>query len=102
MDDEAIALLEQAGAPQEIIEAARHQQSDDAAYEVWPECMEIVNLFCRLATQWRWISGMSVARTGLDYTAVIGVLTMMGRTDLFGPIQAMEIAALGYWSERGK
>lgn len=64
--------------------------------EVWPDNWRAWCYFERLVTQWR--VGMN-GRTGLDYTAVYGLLDRLGLSDAdwwktFDDIQHMEIAAL--------
>ncbi len=93
-----------AGAPEEVIEAARQRISDERAFEVWPECWDAVNFFYALSTQWKWLVGAKAMRSGLDYTAVASTMQMLGlprrkRAELFEDIQVMESAALNYWNE---
>jgi hypothetical protein len=64
--------------------------------EIWPDNLQSVNTFIALSTQWR--TGMSGA-TGLDYTAIPGVLRMLGiaRKDwpeVFEDLRVLEDAAL--------
>ena len=61
-------------------------------FEVWPENMQVVELFLRCQTQWR----TSVAGiTGLDYSGVAIVINMYGyKPEIFEDLQIMEIAAI--------
>lgn len=74
---------------------------DERPFEVWPENMEAVELFCVLANQWRAIAGFAAVRfLGLDYAAVEAVMRMRNvrqkdRARLFSDIRVMEAAALG-------
>lgn len=75
--------------------------------EVWPECWEAVSFFVALETQWRWVSGMAVARVGLDYTAVEALMRLRAvprasRAELLEDLRVMERAALAVWSERAR
>jgi hypothetical protein len=64
--------------------------------DIWPDNVHAVNAFVAMSTQWR--VGMSGA-TGLDYTALPGVLRLTGipRADwpgVFDGIRVMEDTAL--------
>ena len=64
-----------------------------------------VALFFALATQWKWIgAGMAGAfRSGLDYTAVQPVATMLGldlTPRVFNDLRIMESAAIEIWSRQ--
>lgn len=74
-------------------------------FEVLPENWETVQVFEACASQWRWVSGMTIARTGLDYTAVAAVMHMMGcprgeRAGIFDGIRLMEVEVLQVWSAK--
>ena len=67
---------------------------------VWPDCVEAVLLFVRVATQWRTtLSGV----VGLDYNAVRAVAEWRGvriNEQLFEDLRVMEQAALEALNER--
>lgn len=83
------------GLPEEVAERIRadlHQREE--IVDVWPENHEAVSIFSQCATQWR--IGVS-GPTGLDYTAVFGVMEASGVSepmDCLWRIQAMEAEAL--------
>lgn len=70
--------------------------------DVWPDCLQAVQLFDAMATQWR--MGFS-GPVGLDYAAVPAVMRLTGvpaadRKDVFADLQIMEYAALQALSEQ--
>jgi len=75
--------------------------SEPELFEVFEENWPAVEVFLRLATQWR--LGAMGGVFGLDYTAVEAVLRML-RTDnpreIFDSIQVMEYAALPVLNEK--
>lgn len=75
--------------------------SEPEVFEVFEENWPAVEIFLRLATQWR--LGAMGGVFGLDYTAVEAVLRML-RTDnpreIFDSIQVMEYAALPVLNEK--
>lgn len=72
-------------------------------FEVWQDNAETLNLFLRMATQWR-PSPMGGGLIGLDYIALEAVARIV-RFDLspeaFDDVQAMERAALAVLNSRG-
>lgn len=71
---------------------------------MWPDCVESINLFECLHTNWR-RAGCNGARTGMDYSAVHSVLLMRQIpkkkwTELFDDIRVMEDAALEHLSKQ--
>ncbi|NYT38869.1 hypothetical protein ERD78_18870 [Allopusillimonas soli] len=102
-DDTVLAALLAAGAPPEVIAAARgaqrHEQTEH--FEVWPENWQSVELFLDLATSWTWLSGgLTVpARLGLPATQVQAAIRMLGlrgsnRTQAYRDVRTMESAVL--------
>lgn len=83
-----------------MLEEDAEDEREEDAFEVWPENVEAVELFCVLATQWRVVSGLAGERFfGLDYAAVGAVMAMRNvkRRDqarLLSDIRVMEGAAL--------
>lgn len=75
-------------------------------YEVWPENIEVVNLFCSVASQWDFVLEMgTVLHRGLNYSKVKSALELMGIKRkrwpaLFHGLQVMEQAALTVYRER--
>lgn len=68
------------------------QQED---FEVWEENVPALEVFVRLATQWK--IGAMGGFLGLDYSAVEATLRMLrieNTAEVFDSIQAMELAAL--------
>lgn len=68
----------------------------DDAVEVWPENWPVVQLFIRVATQWR--HGFH-GPTGLDYTPMLRLMDRMGLDDseydqMIDDIRTLEAAAL--------
>ena len=88
------------------------EEADDFArrpiprYEVWPENMEVVNLFCSVASQWDFVVDMgTVLHRGLNYCKVKSALELMGIKRkrwpaLFHGLQVMEQAALTVYREK--
>lgn len=79
------------GAPAEMVEALAAESAD---LEVEPENWDVVMLFLRVQTQWRYSFG---GPTGLDYTGVEAAMRLAGiqqSADLFDGLQVMEVAAL--------
>lgn len=85
-------------APDLIIDRAEPKD-----FEVWPENLETVRMFLRLATQWRAVSGMGGGGLiGLDYNAVRWLFELYHVEDqqqLLEDLQVMEIAALNAMRE---
>jgi len=94
--------MRQAGAPAAAIAAveAQVEQSEAAAdFEVWPDCWQAFEFFRSLRGQWRYVSGMSTDRTGLDFAAVQVAMThhpipRRRQGALFKDMQIMETAVL--------
>jgi len=73
-------------------------------FEVWPECVESLDLFLSMNTQWK-VDGMSGTVMGLDYPALNAVMDMMGVTDrkqAFTDCRTMEAEALRIYRARAK
>lgn len=73
-------------------------------FEVWPECLESVDLFMALRTQWHF-GGLGGRAPGLDYQALAAAMEMMGvldRPQAFRDIRVMEGEALKIWQERSR
>nr|WP_258197844.1 DUF1799 domain-containing protein [Pseudomonas capeferrum] len=69
--------------------------------EVWPDAWPALRLFEALGTQWRLGQGTP---TGLDYTAVPLVASMLGigrhdLSDIFPDLRVMEVEALAVMAE---
>lgn len=82
-------------------------QDTDPDVEVWPENWETVTVFDACATQWRWTSGMTVIRTGLDYAALGAVMNLLDiptdrRAEIFGGVRIMEAQALLVWAKNDR
>lgn len=80
------------------------EEASPPPVEVWPDCVESINLFESLHTNWR-RGGCNGARTGLDYGAVHAVLVMRQIpkkkwAELFDDIRVMEDAALDHLSKQ--
>lgn len=96
------------GAPPDVIDRARQQaQASEQAedFEVWPDCLAAVEFFTSLRGQWRHVSGMTTARTGLDFAAVQAAMDMhpipqRRRPQLFQDVVLMESAVLTVDHER--
>lgn len=64
-------------------------------FEVWPENWDALELFLRLQTQWK--TGAMGGIFGLDYAGLEAVMRMLGieqKEEMFAKIQVMEFAAL--------
>ena len=73
-------------------------------FEVWPECLESVDLFMAMKTQWHF-GGLGGRAPGLDYQALNAAMDMMGiedRTQAFRDIRVMEREALKIWAQRAR
>ena len=91
------------GARREDLQHAQ-QLCAAGAFEVYPENWTALQLFLRLATQWRLVGlstmvGARLIQTGLDYGVVEPTMRLMGiksrhRAALFDKLQAMEQAVL--------
>lgn len=82
-----------------LAEQAAKKESN--LFEIWPENLEAVRVFCQCMTQWRVVSGGLAPPVwmGLDYTAVDRVIHHAGHrgveaSKLFADILIMEAAAL--------
>lgn len=92
-----IRQLEVAGAPAEVIAAARQQSSQvDGDIEVWPENEQSVKLFLSLGTQWMVAVGVSAMRPlGLNYQSMESAMRVLNiprkdRPALFSDVRLME------------
>lgn len=94
-------------APAEVIERARAQSepqgqhdSDEDAFEVWPENWQAITIFTRLHAAWHVIGTLQGLHTlGLDPARVKALLDLLGikrkaRPALMDDLQIMEQAAL--------
>ncbi len=73
-------------------------------FEVWPECLESVDLFMALRTQWHF-GGLGGRAPGLDYQALNATMEMMGvpdRSQTFRDIRVMESEVLKILQERSR
>jgi len=76
----------------------RTQVGDE--FHLLPENLMAFEVFCALATQWRWLSGATDSiRIGLDYCSVESTLRLCGidqamHSAIFGSLRTMEQAAL--------
>lgn len=102
-----VAALEQAGAPQDVIDAARARAVSPAkSFEVWGENASAVAFFCEMGTQWRVVTGMAGATfLGLDYQSVESAMRIRGvdgpdGVALFKDLRTMERAALEVLNRR--
>lgn len=96
--------MQQLGAPAHIVEQARALagRGDQVPrdFHVWHDCVESVQLFLGLRSQWRYLAGMAhVMRTGLDYAGVEArIRQLRGRRrrqrELFEDVMLMEQAVL--------
>lgn len=107
IDDDVIASLVAAGAPDEIIKSAREKiQRDADDFLVWPENMETVGLFLSLETQWTMSNGFSGCfPVGLSYPALETAMRMMeipDKPEMFKRIRVMELAALEVFDKKLK
>lgn len=100
VDDGVIAQLEQAGAPEEVIQAARKRmQPPDDGCEVWEENWLSFRVFESLGTQWNVAVGMSgLYHAGINYLALPIVMRRYkvpheDRDRVFDDIRLMERAA---------
>jgi hypothetical protein len=108
VDDGVIEQLETAGAPPEVIEAAKKRMTPEGAHcYVWAENWDCVLFFVgRLRNQWTIAVGMSGAvKVGLDNSKVEATMNMLNikrkdRPKLLVDLQIMEEAALAVWSEQ--
>ena len=79
---------------------AMRKAAKNAAFEVWEENWEIVEMFLRLQTQWRvGIAGP----TGLDYAALEWLCRLYSVKDpatLFEGLQLMEVTALSCFNKK--
>lgn len=73
-----------------------------AAFEVFPENWDALNVFLACSTQWRYraIPNGSM-QTGLEYTSVRAAIQMhRAKMDVFAQVQVMEFAALKILTSR--
>ena len=81
-----------------LSEVGRNVKVDQ--FEVWQENWEILQIFLRLDSQWRWLSGaVGAVRTGLDFGVVFQFIDRRfrkkkKREEVFDLICLMESAAL--------
>lgn len=78
-------------------------KKQDFDFEVWPENWDALEAFCAMATQWRVNPFGGVA--GLDYVALNAVMDILGlreRKDVFQAVRVMESAALPILNKSGE
>lgn len=72
--------------------------------DLYPDCIDAYNVFCRCATQWRIVAGMGGAvHQGIDYTALETVMNFLNISDksaVFDDVQYIEHGALKGFSEK--
>lgn len=82
-----------------MLEEGAVDEPAEGVFEVWPENVDAVELFCVVSGQWRVLAGFGAAGyLGLDYTAVEAAMRMRGvknkdRARLFADLRVMESAA---------
>ena len=97
---EAHTDLEAFGAPPEIVELARAQNTQKT-FEVWPENWQTLEIFTRMMTQWK--SGPMGGFIGMDYSALpfmFKLYLVEDQKECFESIQVMELAALEVFNEK--
>ncbi|KUJ73932.1 hypothetical protein AVO42_00480 [Thiomicrospira sp. XS5] len=81
------------------VQAANQPEAFPVLEENWPA----IQLFLQCQTQWNYLSGMTIAKTGLNYQAVETVMRLCyadeDPADLFKRVQAIENEVLK--AERG-
>ena len=90
------------GAPADVIEQFKQEQSEDDAFGIFPENWVAFGLFMQLDTQWRtrlmpFGQGFISRSSGIDYTALESLMRMLRIKkvkDTFERIRIMETAAL--------
>ena len=90
-------MYDQAGAQQQhpfMAAIVAHHAAQE--FEVWPENMPAVNLFCRISTQWR---SLGMGPSGLDYGVLFACLGRMHLSEqahdwLFDDVRVIEAEAL--------
>lgn len=99
-----IQQLEKFGATPDVIETTRAQMiaASSRDFELFPDNAKALEVFDKLATQWRRDGGI---RTGIDYAALPVVASALGvrqrdRRQLFNDIQVMERETLMVDAER--
>lgn len=80
------------------------EEASGPPIEVWPDCMQTVEVFIDMDTQWR-RAGMSGERAGMDYTVLPVVFGIRGIPkkqwpDLFDDLRVMEVAVLDFLSKK--
>ncbi|QNB12780.1 DUF1799 domain-containing protein [Paraburkholderia tropica] len=103
MDDGVASALAAFGARTQDVDAAR-KQAAPAAFEVYAENWDAVQLFEALSTQWRAVAfgtmaSARIVHMGLDYAAIEPVARLIGigkrrRPAVFQQLRVMEDAAL--------
>ncbi len=102
--DEALAAV---GLREEVAEVAEGDEAapqEDKCY-LWPCNVATFDIWQRLQSQWR-VGGIGGERTGLDYAGVISYLREVAHVrnkdlpEVFGGLQAMELAALEVWASQ--
>jgi D-arabinose 1-dehydrogenase-like Zn-dependent alcohol dehydrogenase len=89
-----------------VLEEAPQDEPKPAAFEVWPENVDAVELFVVVSGQWRIVAGFGgVGYLGLDYAAVEAAMNMRGvkkhdRPQLFADLRVMEAAAATMLNKR--
>ena len=92
MDSELLQDLAAYGADASALPAELQQPT---TYEIWPEHLEVLNIFLRCTTQWR---TSQIGVIGLDYGVVFKLLDLYAvdnRRQVFEDLQVMEQHAIG-------
>jgi len=80
------------------------EEASGPPIEVWPDCMQAVQVFIDMDTQW-YRAGMSGVRTGMNYGALPQVFGIHGIPkkqwpQLFDDLRVMEVAVLDFLSKK--
>lgn len=104
-----LAALRAAGAPQEVLEAARPAREQPAmAFEVWPENWATLNAFLALGRCWTWVAPAmgDPVRVGIPAVEIESTLRLLrvkrrARREIFMELRAMEQAAIEVFDSKG-
>lgn len=79
-------------------------EDDRDEFEIWPECVNAVEVFLACATQWKAIVAPDrLIYQGIDYAGLNAVMEMVDAPDrkqLFADVRTMELAALDVLNNR--
>lgn len=83
-------------------EEAAGSPDEPAAFEAWPDTLQAIAVFDRMATQWT--VSPSGRPTGLRYEALDRVMTWCGvpaeeHAHVWADVQTMELAQLDHWDK---